>query len=209
MDGVLRNPQFQIKLSELLDQDWFKIGIYLNIKERMLESIKNDSMNFPKPEQKAYEMIKKWFNFDKNPTFEKLQLAILSIPKNDLLKEVEDLANMFLNDSSHSPSNTSERNSLLNTGSYNQFPLTQIIVGRVGYLIGDKFDSFGRRLGLSQYDVSNINTDERNAQAKAVAVINMWIERNGISKWEQLKKELLLFECKNTVEIIENEFAYK
>nr|XP_047131735.1 uncharacterized protein LOC105845953 isoform X2 [Hydra vulgaris] len=186
MDGVLRNPQFQIKLSELLDQDWFKIGIYLNIKERMLESIKNDSMNFPKPEQKAYEMIKKWFNFDKNPTFEKLQLAILSIPKNDLLKEVEDLAR-----------------------SYNQFPLTQIIVGRVGYLIGDKFDSFGRRLGLSQYDVSNINTDERNAQAKAVAVINMWIERNGISKWEQLKKELLLFECKNTVEIIENEFAYK
>ncbi|XP_065643309.1 uncharacterized protein LOC136075023 isoform X2 [Hydra vulgaris] len=93
-----------------------------------------------------------------------------------------------------------------NTGNDNQFLLTSKIVGRVGYFIGGKFDSFGRHLNLSQYDVSNIKTDENTAQAKAVAVIDMWIEHNGISKWEQLKIELLSFGHKNTVEIIEKEF---
>ncbi|XP_047131694.1 uncharacterized protein LOC124810606 isoform X4 [Hydra vulgaris] len=97
MDEVLRNPQFQIKLSELLDQDWFKIGISLNVTQRSLETIRSDFIHFPKQEDKAYEMIKKWFNFDKNPTFEKLKFAILNIPKNDLLKEVEDLANVLRN----------------------------------------------------------------------------------------------------------------
>nr|XP_047131602.1 uncharacterized protein LOC124810571 isoform X3 [Hydra vulgaris] len=95
MDGFLQNPQFQIKLSELLDQDWFKIGISLKVEEHSLKSIKSDFANFPKQEDKAYEMIKKWFNFDKNPTFEKLKNAILDIPKHDLLMEVEDLASRF------------------------------------------------------------------------------------------------------------------
>nr|XP_047131340.1 protein NLRC5-like isoform X3 [Hydra vulgaris] len=101
MDEVLRNPVFQIKLSELLGQDWFKIGIYLNIEQRSLESIKSDSINFSKQECKAYEMLKKWFNFDEKPTFEKLKLAILNIPKMDLLKEVEDLASGFFTMSSY------------------------------------------------------------------------------------------------------------
>ncbi|XP_047131681.1 NACHT, LRR and PYD domains-containing protein 3 isoform X2 [Hydra vulgaris] len=95
MDGFLQNPQFQIKLSELLDQDWFKIGISLKVEEHSVKSIKSDFVNFPKQEDKAYEMIKKWFNFDKNPTFEKLKHAILDIPKHDLLMEVEDLASRF------------------------------------------------------------------------------------------------------------------
>ncbi|XP_065643553.1 NACHT, LRR and PYD domains-containing protein 3-like isoform X2 [Hydra vulgaris] len=93
-----------------------------------------------------------------------------------------------------------------NKGNDDQFLLTSKIVGRVGHFIGGKFDSFGRHLNLSQYDVSNIKTDEKTAQAKAVAVIDMWIERNGISKWEQLKIELLSFGHKSTVEIIEKEF---
>nr|XP_047131397.1 protein NLRC5-like isoform X2 [Hydra vulgaris] len=101
MDEVLRSPVFQIKLSELLGQDWFKIGIYLNIEQRSLESIKSDSINFSKQECKAYEMLKKWFNFDEKPTFEKLKLAILSIPKMDLLKEVEDLASGLFTMSSY------------------------------------------------------------------------------------------------------------
>ncbi|XP_047127144.1 uncharacterized protein LOC124808072 isoform X2 [Hydra vulgaris] len=92
MDGVLQNQEFQIKLSELLDQDWFKIGIFLNVSKHSLESIKSDYINFRKQEDKAYEMIKKWFNIDENPTFEKLKIAILKIPKEDLLMEVEDLA---------------------------------------------------------------------------------------------------------------------
>ncbi|XP_065646010.1 NACHT, LRR and PYD domains-containing protein 5-like isoform X2 [Hydra vulgaris] len=95
MDKVLQYPQFQIKLSELLVQDWFKIGIYLNVKPHILEAIRNDSINLLKQEDKAYEMIRKWFNFDENPTFEKLKHAILNIPKKDLLKEVEVLASGF------------------------------------------------------------------------------------------------------------------
>ncbi|XP_065646257.1 NACHT, LRR and PYD domains-containing protein 1a-like isoform X2 [Hydra vulgaris] len=93
MDRVLRTPEFQIKLSKLLDQDWFEIGILLNVKQRSLVSIRNDSIVFPKQKDKAFEMIQTWFSFDKNPTFEQLKQAILKIPNHGLLKEVEDLAN--------------------------------------------------------------------------------------------------------------------
>ncbi|XP_065645247.1 NACHT, LRR and PYD domains-containing protein 3-like [Hydra vulgaris] len=125
MDEVLQDPQFQIKLSELLVQDWFKIGIYLKVKPHILEAIKNDSINLLKQEDKAYEMIKKWFDFNKNPTFEKLKRAISNIPKYKLLKEVEDLANKFLNGSSNSPSNISEINNSLNNGDF--FTMTSVL----------------------------------------------------------------------------------
>ncbi|XP_065679807.1 uncharacterized protein LOC105849483 isoform X2 [Hydra vulgaris] len=95
MDGFLQNPEFQIKLSKLLDQDWFEIGILLNVKQRSLVSIRNDSIIFPKQKDKAFEMIQTWFSFDKNPTFEHLKQAILKIPNHGLLKEVEDLASRF------------------------------------------------------------------------------------------------------------------
>ncbi|XP_065646125.1 uncharacterized protein LOC136076695 isoform X2 [Hydra vulgaris] len=95
MDKVLQYPQFQIKLSKLLVQDWFEIGIYLKVKPYVLEAIRNDSINLIKQEDKAYEMIKKWFDYDENPTFEKLKRAISSIPKFKLLKEVEDFAKKF------------------------------------------------------------------------------------------------------------------
>ncbi|XP_065647935.1 uncharacterized protein LOC136077155 [Hydra vulgaris] len=95
MDKVLQSAQFQIKLSKLLVQDWFEIGIYLKVKPYVLEAIRNDSINLLKQEDKAYEMIKKWFDFDENPTFEKLKRAISSIPKFKLLKEVEDFAKKF------------------------------------------------------------------------------------------------------------------
>ncbi|XP_065642507.1 uncharacterized protein LOC136074134 [Hydra vulgaris] len=122
MDKVIENPEFQIKLSELLVEDWFEIGICLKVKHRSLNTIKSDFMLFQKQKDKAYEMIKKWFNYDENPTFEKLKLAILKIEKTDLLKEVKDLADEFLNESLNSTSNTSERNALLNSGGFSTMP---------------------------------------------------------------------------------------
>ncbi|XP_065646127.1 uncharacterized protein LOC136076697 isoform X1 [Hydra vulgaris] len=118
MDKVLQYPQFQIKLSKLLVQDWFEIGIYLNVKQHILKAIRNDSINLLKQEDKAYEMIRKWFNFDENPTFEKLKLAILNIPKKDLLKEVEVLASGFFTMTSVLPEvslNTETSNSPVNS----------------------------------------------------------------------------------------------
>ncbi|XP_065643146.1 caspase-7-like [Hydra vulgaris] len=91
MVEILQNPKFKIKLSEIIDQDWFKIGIFLNIEEHNLESIKSDSA-FPKQEEKAREMIKKWFAIEKNPTLQKLKEAITNIPNHHLCKKVEDLA---------------------------------------------------------------------------------------------------------------------
>ncbi|XP_065643529.1 uncharacterized protein LOC136075133 [Hydra vulgaris] len=200
MEAVLHNESFQIKLSELFAQDWFKIGASLNVELNKLVGIRDDYIVFRKQENKAHEMIQEWFKIDENPTFEKLKLAIKSIPNFKLLKEVEDLAKRF-----------STMPPVLSKGAPNpendyQILLTHQIIGRVGHFIGVKFDLFGRHLGLSGHDVSNIDADKHNAQAKAIAVIDMWIERNGISKWEQLKKELLLFGHKNTVEIIEKDF---
>ncbi|XP_065643293.1 uncharacterized protein LOC136075018 isoform X4 [Hydra vulgaris] len=106
MDGVLQSSKFQIKLSELIHEDWYKIGIFLNVERHYVDAINNDNINYRKQENKAYEMINKWFNIDKNPTFEKLKDAILNIPKCDLFKKVENLADTFLNESLNSPSDT-------------------------------------------------------------------------------------------------------
>ncbi|XP_065643410.1 uncharacterized protein LOC136075091 [Hydra vulgaris] len=206
MDEVLQNQIFQVKLSELLVQEWLKIGIFLNVEERSLEAIKADYVNFPKQEDKAREMIKKWFSINPNPTFEKLRNAIKNIPNYNLLKEVEDLANKFLNKPLNSPSNTSERNSPSNSGKDNDFPLSEQIIGSVGCLIGNDFEVFGRRLGLSAHVVKNIKANGKTVEACAVDVIDKWIEHNGILTWKQLKNELLLFERKNIVELIEKKF---
>ncbi|XP_065643572.1 uncharacterized protein LOC136075149 [Hydra vulgaris] len=91
----------------------------------------------------------------------------------------------------------------LEKGNDNQYPVTQKIIGRIGHFIGGNFRKFGRQLldGLPQYDLGDITTD-----AEGAASINRRIELNGISKREQLKKELISFTPKNTVEEIEKEF---
>ncbi|XP_065643517.1 uncharacterized protein LOC136075125 isoform X2 [Hydra vulgaris] len=195
----LQNPIFQIKLSELLHEDWYKIGIFLKFEQHLLDSINNDNINFRKPEDKAFAMITKWLNIDKNPTFEKLKLAIVGIPKYELLRKVERLAREFSTMPPVIPNNAP------NTEIDNQYSLTPKIVGIVGSSIGVDFESFGLHLGLSQQVINNITFDKPTAQAKAVAVISKWIEKNGISKWEQLKKELLEIEYKHTVEKIDKE----
>ncbi|XP_047122318.1 uncharacterized protein LOC100212684 [Hydra vulgaris] len=207
MAEIIRNQKFQYKLSELLKNDWYNIGINLDIEERDLESIRDD-VKFKNSQEKAYGMLKCFINKEK-PTLDKLKDAIKKIGKNALLNDVNNLEDTFLNKSPNFEDNTNKRNSPLNNGNDNQFPLTSKIVERVAYLIGDKYGSFGRHLGLDQYDIKIIKNDEQSTQARATAVIDLWIELNHISKWEQLKKELISFKRINTVEIIEKEFAYK
>ncbi|XP_065643248.1 uncharacterized protein LOC136074994 isoform X2 [Hydra vulgaris] len=191
--------------------------------EKFKINMEHDNMNARKASQ-TVELAKKGKSDTKKNEYESTAFE-LAFGRKSEKAELE--KNMCLNESLNSPSNTIKVKDSLNSGGFflinpsvlpevhwrtgndNHFPLTPKIVGRVGYLIGDKFDSFGRHLGLSQYDVNNIKADERTALARAVAVLDMWIERNGISNWEQLKKELLLCEYKNTVKIIENEFGYK
>ncbi|XP_065643525.1 uncharacterized protein LOC136075131 [Hydra vulgaris] len=104
MDAVLRDATFQIKLSELLNQDWFKIGAFLKVEQTKLIEIRDDYIIFRRQENKAHEMIQEWFKV-KNATFEDLKLAIDSIPNYNLLKKVEELAYTFLNKSLSSQNN--------------------------------------------------------------------------------------------------------
>nr|XP_047131376.1 uncharacterized protein LOC124810470 [Hydra vulgaris] len=87
-----------------------------------------------------------------------------------------------------------------------QRPLASNLISRVGYLINDRYDQFGRHLGLDVYDLRNINQNHATAQAKAVAVIEMWIESRGRQSWVELKEKLITFQCQGIVQIIEEEF---
>nr|XP_047131400.1 NLR family CARD domain-containing protein 4-like isoform X2 [Hydra vulgaris] len=87
-----------------------------------------------------------------------------------------------------------------------QRPLASNLISRVGYLINDRYDQFGRHLGLDVYDLRNINQNHATAQAKAVAVIEMWIESRGRQSWVELKEKLITFRCLAIVQIIEKEF---
>ncbi|XP_047131353.1 NACHT, LRR and PYD domains-containing protein 6 [Hydra vulgaris] len=87
-----------------------------------------------------------------------------------------------------------------------QRPLASNLISRVGYLINDKYDQFGCHLGLDVYDLRNINQNHATAQAKAVAVIEMWIESRGRQSWVELKEKLITFRCLAIVQIIEKEF---
>nr|XP_047129604.1 protein NLRC5-like [Hydra vulgaris] len=59
---------------------------------------------------------------------------------------------------------------------------------------------------LDVYALRNINQNHATAQAKAVAVIEMWIESRGRQSWVELKEKLITFRCLAIVQIIEKEF---
>ncbi|XP_065640607.1 uncharacterized protein LOC124818979 isoform X1 [Hydra vulgaris] len=115
MAEIIRNPIFQYNLSELLKNDWYYIGIILDIEERDLESIRDD-VKFKNSQEKAYGMLKCFINKEK-PTLDKLKDAIKKIGKNALLNDVNNLEDSFMEESSNSQDNTNKRNSSLKSDS--------------------------------------------------------------------------------------------
>ncbi|XP_047131616.1 uncharacterized protein LOC105849407 isoform X3 [Hydra vulgaris] len=65
--------------------------------------------------------------------------------------------------------------------------------GEISYNIGTDWLRWGRHLGLSDSDLDNIGSDNKNCYEKADNVFKKWKQKNGNPSWEQLKKELMAF----------------
>ncbi|XP_065642348.1 NACHT, LRR and PYD domains-containing protein 3-like [Hydra vulgaris] len=79
--------------------------------------------------------------------------------------------------------------------------------GEVSYNIGSDWLQWGRHLGLSDSDLDNIKSDNKNCYEKADNVLKKWKQKNGNLSWEQLKKELMDFSRLDIVNKIETKFG--
>ncbi|XP_065643341.1 NACHT, LRR and PYD domains-containing protein 6-like isoform X2 [Hydra vulgaris] len=79
--------------------------------------------------------------------------------------------------------------------------------GEVSYNIGSDWLRWGRHLGLSDSDLDNIGSDNKNSYEKADNVLKKWKQKNGNPSWEQLKKELMAFDRLDIVSKIRTKFG--
>ncbi|XP_047131537.1 NACHT, LRR and PYD domains-containing protein 14 isoform X2 [Hydra vulgaris] len=78
--------------------------------------------------------------------------------------------------------------------------------GEISYNIGSDWLRWGRHLGLSDSDLDNIGSDNKNCYEKADNVLKKWKQKNGNPSLEQLKKKLLAFDRLDIVNKIEKIF---
>ncbi|XP_065642638.1 uncharacterized protein LOC136074261 [Hydra vulgaris] len=79
--------------------------------------------------------------------------------------------------------------------------------GEISYNIGSNWLRWGRHLGLSDSDLDNIGSDNKNCYEKADNVLKKWNQKSKNSSWEQLKKELEAFDRLDIVNEIEKKFG--
>ncbi|XP_047131211.1 protein NLRC5 isoform X2 [Hydra vulgaris] len=81
------------------------------------------------------------------------------------------------------------------------------LCGEISYNIGSDWLRWGRHLGLSDPDLDNIESDNKNCYEKADNVLKKWKQKNGNPSWEQLKKKLMDFDRLDIVNKIETKFG--
>ncbi|XP_047131675.1 NACHT, LRR and PYD domains-containing protein 12-like isoform X2 [Hydra vulgaris] len=94
--------------------------------------------------------------------------------------------------------------------SRNEFASDEFIskcCGEISYNIGSDWLRWGRHLGLSDSDLDNIGSDNKNCYEKADNVFKKWKQKIGNLSWEQLKKELMAFNRLDIVIKIETKFG--
>ncbi|XP_065681901.1 uncharacterized protein LOC124809576 [Hydra vulgaris] len=94
--------------------------------------------------------------------------------------------------------------------SRNEFASDEFIskcCGEISYNIGSDWLRWGRHLGLSDSDLDNIGSDNKNCYEKADNVFKKWKQKIGNPSWEQLKKELMAFNRLDIVNKIETKFG--
>nr|XP_047131614.1 NACHT, LRR and PYD domains-containing protein 3-like isoform X3 [Hydra vulgaris] len=94
--------------------------------------------------------------------------------------------------------------------SRNEFASDEFIskcCGEISYNIGSDWLRWGRHLGLSDSDLDNIGSDNKNCYEKADNVFKKWKQKIGNPSWEQLKKELMAFNRLDIVNKIKTKFG--
>nr|XP_047129793.1 uncharacterized protein LOC124809857 [Hydra vulgaris] len=78
--------------------------------------------------------------------------------------------------------------------------------GEISYNIGSDWLRWGRHLGLSDSDLDNIGSDNKNCYEKADNVLKKWKQKIGNPSWELIKKELMAFDRLDIVYKIKTKF---
>ncbi|XP_065682537.1 uncharacterized protein LOC105848458 isoform X2 [Hydra vulgaris] len=87
--NILLNQVFKLKFSNSVGEDWKTLGRWLNINDSYLGMIDQDNT---KTVEKAYNMLSKWMEMNKNPTLEELKTSLKNMERFDLIRKLEELA---------------------------------------------------------------------------------------------------------------------
>ncbi|XP_047131430.1 uncharacterized protein LOC105850100 [Hydra vulgaris] len=198
------------EISYKIGSDWSRWGRHLGLGDADLDNINSDHT---KCFDKAENVLKKWKQINGYLSWDQLKKELIAFNRNDIIVEIEEkfkdhlpsLNKLRKKKKKKKNKKQNKRNETLNFDLSEQLKIklknenvvqssvASNFIARVGYLISDRYNLFGRHLGLNDYDLRNINHDHASAQAKAVAVIDKWIESNGKQSWVQLKEKLITF----------------
>ncbi|XP_065682531.1 NACHT, LRR and PYD domains-containing protein 3 isoform X1 [Hydra vulgaris] len=87
-ESILFSQVFKFKFSDSVGVDWRTLGCLLNIKDNHLDMINQD---YTKTNEKAYFMLSKWMQMNKNPTLEELKTALKNMERIDLIRKLDEL----------------------------------------------------------------------------------------------------------------------
>nr|XP_047142604.1 NACHT, LRR and PYD domains-containing protein 5-like isoform X1 [Hydra vulgaris]XP_047142605.1 NACHT, LRR and PYD domains-containing protein 5-like isoform X1 [Hydra vulgaris] len=199
-NSIIHTQEFKLKFSESVGVDWRTLGCWLSIKDNYLDMINQD---YTKTNEKAYFMLSKWLQMNKNPTLEELKRALKNMERIDLIRKLDELTKI-----SNSPEITHRFSSKkVSRKKLTYDELISKCCGKISYKIGSDWLLWGRHLGLSDSDLDNIGSDYRKCYEKADYVLIKWKQKNGNPSWEQLKKELIAFKRYDIVVKIEKKFG--
>ena len=80
------SPAVLNNLSKEITGCWESLGRRLGVNEAKVQCIRADNVQFPSPEQKAFEMLMAWYD-NCDPTYRKLEEALTAEDKRRLVKK--------------------------------------------------------------------------------------------------------------------------
>ena len=66
------------------------LGVYLGVDQGEIANIKANNIQYPKPRQKAYQVLLAWRNMGSTSTTEQLSAALRHVGRQGLAEELED-----------------------------------------------------------------------------------------------------------------------
>ena len=73
-------------MAKEITDDWESLGIQLGVKEAKIRDIRGNNVQFPRPVQKAFQMLMAWYDKG-DATYRKLEEALTAEDKGRLVKK--------------------------------------------------------------------------------------------------------------------------
>ena len=77
-------PKVLRRLGKQIPDDWQGLGVELGVDQSTIRNILANNIQFPKPDQKACEVLLRWSQMTDSPTYRKLEEAVEQVGRHDL-----------------------------------------------------------------------------------------------------------------------------